>query len=743
MKSTFKIRISCALLVLFMSVSAAAWGQKNERTKLEWTLANAKTESAKTEAFIALGKYYMKSDFVRLDSITKIILKASLKFSKLNRVKLTIFVAESYDLLGNYEGIHEIFPYFENLDFTGLSAQLQGEILGNVAYVYMVQNNRKLSQSTLNKALQFAKQARDFSLATTILNLKAYEALIYKERKNALLYSDQAMEFAKRSSDRIDLAYCFNTKANIYQHFGENEISIRKNFLAFKIANKENSLYQIARFAMEIGQLQENVSNHSGAKYYYEICLKNATKIRDRGQIGHVSTYLANVLRHEKKFAESQKMNYEALKIIDVAANPVRAGDIEASIGLNYVDLDSLPEAMIHFKKANTLYEIGKNENRKAEVYLFMGEVLFKQKKYSQSLNSLLKSKQIASTFGSPNAGYRTYPLISKIYALQNKHQLALTYLTEYVEFSEKIKEKQARDKVAQLGEEFRSEERDRALALQSENLEKQKHIRQLTEAELENATLRSRMQTYFLIAFFIVTILATVIGIYRFRQVTIQRKRKQAEMSQTLLRSQMNPHFIFNAMSVIQSYIYDNDIEKSSHFLVSFSRLIRLILENSPKEFISIETDIEILTKYLETQKLRFEKRFDYEIICAEELIFEKTLIPPMITQPFVENSIEHGKLHLKKDGKIIVRFFKKDNMLVVEIEDNGVGRKSAEKNKSDDATHTSMATSITEERIRILNETEDAQGFLLIIDKDKIENTGTKVVISLPFKKELTVNQ
>jgi sensor histidine kinase YesM len=95
--------------------------------------------------------------------------------------------------------------------------------------------------------------------------------------------------------------------------------------------------------------------------------------------------------------------------------------------------------------------------------------------------------------------------------------------------------------------------------------------------------------------------------------------------------------------MSVIQSYIYENDTVNSSKFLVNFSRLMRLILENSPKEFIPIETEVEILQKYLETQTLRFEDRFSYSIILSDEIDKERAVIPPMITQPFIENAIEH----------------------------------------------------------------------------------------------------
>ena len=206
--------------------------------------------------------------------------------------------------------------------------------------------------------------------------------------------------------------------------------------------------------------------------------------------------------------------------------------------------------------------------------------------------------------------------------------------------------------------------------------------------------------------------------------------------MLQTLLRSQMNPHFIFNSMSVIQSYIYDNDIKNSSKFLVNFSRLIRLILENSSKEFIPISVEMEILKKYLETQKLRFEDRFEYFVEIDEETEVEDAMIPPMITQPFIENAIEHGQLHTIEGGFIRVSFRKNHDMLDVLIEDNGVGRKNAVKKKS--KAHTSMAINITHERIKILNSKYKTSGSLLIEDFDKSLETGTKVLISLPYELE-----
>jgi LytS/YehU family sensor histidine kinase len=153
------------------------------------------------------------------------------------------------------------------------------------------------------------------------------------------------------------------------------------------------------------------------------------------------------------------------------------------------------------------------------------------------------------------------------------------------------------------------------------------------------------------------------------------------------------------------------------------------------------LETEVEILQKYLTTQKLRFEDRFNFEITIDKNLSESETLIPPMITQPFIENSIEHGQLHTIENGFINVHFSRLDSMLKIQISDNGIGRKKASQNKKSKEHH-SMAMNITEERIDILNKKYQSKGKLEISDFDKINETGTFVHIEIPlkFKNQIT---
>ena len=306
----------------------------------------------------------------------------------------------------------------------------------------------------------------------------------------------------------------------------------------------------------------------------------------------------------------------------------------------------------------------------------------------------------------------------------------AYQYLNLYTQYSDSARIVEIGSKIAELSVLYKAEQREQLIAKQANSIE-------LQRKEKENSELRNKFQTYIIIGFIIFVLLGAIIVYSRWKQRDIKQMQREAEMNQTLLRSQMNPHFVFNAMSVIQSYIYENDTKNSSKFLINFSKLMRLILENSSKEFIPIKTEIDILEKYLNTQKLRFGDRFTYSVNVADKLLEDEVLIPPMITQPFIENALEHGQLHTIENGNIQIKFTFDESMLHVLISDNGIGRKGAKQNKKS-SEHRSMAMKITQDRIQNLSYKYKIQGRMEIADFDKVNETGTIVNIYLPYKTE-----
>lgn len=210
--------------------------------------------------------------------------------------------------------------------------------------------------------------------------------------------------------------------------------------------------------------------------------------------------------------------------------------------------------------------------------------------------------------------------------------------------------------------------------------------------------------------------------------------------LKQRVLRSQMNPHFIFNSLTSIQSFVIRNDASMASKYLNSFARLIRLILESSRHDYISLKSEIDILTYYLEIQKMRFSDNFTYSFEIDEDLDLERIKIPPMLAQPFIENSIEHGIQHLDSIGELNIRFVKDDSRLMFELRDNGIGREASDKmNKENLFATKSLSTKITNDRLTSLNKyAKDLISYNIIDLKDEFnQSAGTQVIISIPIER------
>jgi sensor histidine kinase YesM len=203
-------------------------------------------------------------------------------------------------------------------------------------------------------------------------------------------------------------------------------------------------------------------------------------------------------------------------------------------------------------------------------------------------------------------------------------------------------------------------------------------------------------------------------------------------------IKSQMNPHFFYNALNTIQSYILANDKKQAVNYLSKFSLLTRNILEMSEKEFISLEEEILTISLYLEIEKARFNEDFEYEIIKQNISNFDEK-IPSMLLQPYIENAVKHGLLHKSGSKKLILIFSKEADVLTIEIDDNGVGRqKSMELNAIKNKHHQSFATNAMQNRIDLLNKNKINKISIEFVDKlnQSKQSLGTKVIIKIPLK-------
>ena len=223
-----------------------------------------------------------------------------------------------------------------------------------------------------------------------------------------------------------------------------------------------------------------------------------------------------------------------------------------------------------------------------------------------------------------------------------------------------------------------------------------------------------------------------------KLQQIATAFEQKIAETEMTALRAQMNPHFIFNCLNSIKLYTLENDSQTASEYLTIFSQLIRLVLENSRSEKVTLQKELETLRLYIQLEAMRFKDKVKYRINIAPEIDQQYIDIPPLLLQPYVENAIWHGLMHKKEGGNICINVsLPLEHCLQVEIIDDGIGRNLAAEFKSKSATRQkSFGLKMTSERIDIINQVYNIKADVQIIDlKDAMNNAiGTKVIIKIP---------
>lgn len=226
-----------------------------------------------------------------------------------------------------------------------------------------------------------------------------------------------------------------------------------------------------------------------------------------------------------------------------------------------------------------------------------------------------------------------------------------------------------------------------------------------------------------------------------REEQLKTEFNKKVSEIQMQALRAQMNPHFLFNSLNSIKYYALSKDKDSTAEYLTKFALLVRTILQNSKSHTISLKDELEALRLYIEIEHLRLEGKFAYHIDIDSSIRVEQAQIPPMILQPFVENAIWHGLMHIPSGGKLLVQVKDLGTQIQCIIEDNGIGRAKAKEIQQNGAGHKkSLGIQITGDRIALINRIYgiDTQVHVIDLHDEKAEATGTRVVITIPLINE-----
>jgi PAS domain S-box-containing protein len=218
-----------------------------------------------------------------------------------------------------------------------------------------------------------------------------------------------------------------------------------------------------------------------------------------------------------------------------------------------------------------------------------------------------------------------------------------------------------------------------------------------------------------------------------------IETNKKMAEYRLMALRSVMNPHFLFNSLNSIQSFIATNEKKQAINYLSLFSKLIRFTLNSSLDNHNTLAEEIEILKLYINLEKLRFDNKFSESFDIDETIDLEGVEIPSLILQPFVENAILHGLYNKEgSQGKLDIQFQISEGKLLCVVEDNGIGRKAAEKIKANNKLHKSVGMMLTKERIELINQGDALSVQIIDLVDEKKQPSGTRVEVRMNIIKD-----
>jgi sensor histidine kinase YesM len=315
----------------------------------------------------------------------------------------------------------------------------------------------------------------------------------------------------------------------------------------------------------------------------------------------------------------------------------------------------------------------------------------------------------------------------------ERKYQKALDYLLNYGNILDSIESKldYLESRSEKLGVSGYQN------LLQIETLQKDKQITEnmlnhlMREGQLRAEVVNTQQYLIYLLSLIVILSIGTMIYILR---VSKQRRLANQQLALRSLRSQMNPHFIFNALNSVNSFISVSDERSANKFLSDFSKLMRTVMENSEHDLIPLSKELEIIKIYLELENFRFKDKFSFDISIDPDLDEEAYNLPPMLLQPYIENAIWHGLRYKEGIGELIVKISGDVKMLFVEIQDNGIGRTASKelKTKNQQKSKSTALRNISE-RIRIFNDLHKVKIEVSISDLNN-DKTGTIVKIKIP---------
>lgn len=648
-------------------------------------------------------------------------------FLNVRKLRILFFVYVIFDLFlsmktgaQNLNTIDSLITIIQNSKDDSLRAQKSVEL--GKAYIQM---DMAKAFDCFDKAIQIGKKNDLVNIIGDAYSNKGFASILTGEKSKAKSFLDTAMTYIDNTGNKVVLASIYQNYGNYYHTIGDEVESMKYHLLSLKIREELGDTLGQARLFNGIAGIYLAQKNNEKALEWYRKSLDIVHNSKDKTVVGIVLGNIGNVMLKMNKLDEAFSAYMELLVLSKSTQN--KDGEVIANMGFSKIAYErgNFKDALIYLQSAETLSrEIG-NNSRLIVIYGKIGDIYVRNKEYKKALIYYERFYENAKKMGTKGTEANGLQLLAQCYSLMGDYENGYKFLSDYTELNDSLEKGEKQVQLAEMQTKFETEKKEQ----ENKILSGQLNVQQLELSKKQNQML----------GLVILLILFVVITRLIIRQNKLQHKQAAVTMKQKLLRSQMNPHFIFNSLTTIESFVYENQPKEAGKYLSDFARLMRLILENSAEEYIPLSKEINTLEYYLLLQKLRLENNLTYRIITDGIEDINNVHIPPMLTQPFIENAIEHGFRNSTKTGNIDIEFKNLDDaFLQIRVTDNGIGIGSEHGKKNESkAKHKSMAIDITKERLQVLNRSKKEKVTFVISDiSDSGRNdSGTMVLFTIPL--------
>ena len=558
----------------------------------------------------------------------------------------------------------------------------------------------------------------------------------------ALRHSDESFSLYKMNRDTSGILDVLSLITQIYLKRGEFDKGFNTAQASLLISSRMGDSVQIKSCLLGLGTLCMGIEDYPLALNYYRCVFRNFTigdsiSLLQSEDLVWAKMEYAEIYSHLNEF-DSALYRYSLFDTCNLPEKDLRI--FLVSKGEYFLLSGQYEKALPNLLRGLAIHSKLNDGNEIVRAVLDIANTYDGLHNERQALRFAREGLALGLKTRARQRMRDAYKLLYSIYSRRGQTDSAYFYYRHYIQTKELLTDDQTKGRFAA------NEYLGRIELLKSEKLISEQRLK-IQDQQLK----RESLIRYVLISFMFVVLLLSFLQI---RNILLGRRNeklvnenirkelqhKTSEMEMQALRAQMNPHFIFNCLNSINRFIVKNEPQAASDYLTQFSRLIRLVLNNSKMAWISLEDEIDMLKLYLDMEKLRFKDAFTYNFVCGNGVEPSGLFIPPLLIQPFVENAIWHGLMHKRGCGFVTLSFFVEDDILHCSILDNGVGRSIPAKSGSKSSpTHKSMGIQITRDRLALINGELNDEKVVFNIE-DMMDQwgmaCGTKVSLSIKFR-------